>query len=217
VEESTRADGQAVSRRVTEYLLEDTGFGEWTPEMIRTDVDGEVSETHYNACCGRPLSIRHGTEVASFSYDTNGHITRKSTPAQETQLTYDPASRKVAEVRVRPSGGEERVSRYRYDDRGNLLHAESSSGSVDVTYDEQNRIKTLTDNQGRSLEFEYNARSRPTVIRAGGHGELRVSYRDDGEILKVDSDAGRGTALEVTATFQNLLELVRPASVSETF
>jgi hypothetical protein len=48
-------------------------------------------------------------------------------------------------------------------------------------------------------------------------GSITVSYTNAGEIKSVDSSGGRKVASEVTAAFQNLLEIIRPAGVNLSF
>jgi hypothetical protein len=46
---------------------------------------------------------------------------------------------------------------------------------------------------------------------------MTISYRNSGEIDKVESSGGRKVASQVSGAFQNLVELIRPAGVSLSF
>lgn len=79
------------------------------------------------------------------------------------------------------------------------------------------RITELVDQGGQRVTFKYNRNSKPIEITVVGVGTINVRYTASGEIEKVDSDGGRTVALKVTSTFQNLLEIIRPAGVSLSF
>lgn len=212
-------DGGAISDVTYEYELFDTGFGDEGVLRLRTVEDGLETDTRYNACCGRPTSIQRGDELVTFTYDDGGHLVRKTGPFGEKRVQIDLKSQKVSEVHeLGPSGREEHWARYRYDGGANLVEAESSEGKkVTLSYDAKSRIQRLEDNEGHVLEFEYNESSKPVVIRERSIGTLRVAYDAEGEVKNVDSDGGRKIALAVTSAFQNLLDIIRPASVTETW
>jgi len=58
---------------------------------------------------------------------------------------------------------------------------------------------------------------KPIEITDPALGTINVSYTNSGEIKKVESSAGRKIALQVTAAFQNLLDIIKPAGVNLSF
>lgn len=216
------ADKSPISHSVYEYFNKRKGDGEeYTARMI-TDIDGDRTDTTYEES-GLPLRIVRGTENTKFEYDEFGHVTRKETPAEVTELKYDSAVHKVAYVRHISKTDPKDVTwfEYQYDDKGNLLEAVNDQGTkVRLKYDGLGRIAELVRQDGAVLQFAYNRNSKPTEISLV-HGKetatITVHYTPDGEIEKVDSAAGRTVALKVTSAFQQLLDIIRPAGVTLSF
>ncbi|TCK08357.1 CHAT domain-containing protein [Marinobacterium mangrovicola] len=95
-----------------------------------------------------------------------------------------------------------------YTETGQLQSMADSSGrAIELTYDSEDLIATLSSDSG-VLEFTYNKAGKPVRIAERGMGELRVSYDPAGEIIGVDSDQGQEMALRITRTFQHLLGMV---------
>lgn len=213
-------DDKTPSLSKYEYFLKSKPDGEeWTYKLVTT-VDGDTSETFYNECCGLPIIIRRGIDETLFEYDSKGHVTKKITPTEVTELNYDPKNNKVTKVSKYPKTGEKTVvwSRFEYDDRGNLKFAlNSDKRDVRLFYDKSGRIVSMVDQNRRRIEFKYNDFSKPVLITDPTIGSITVSYTNSGEIKKVDSPSGRKIAVQVTTVFQNLLDIIRPAGVSLSF
>lgn len=217
---SKGADGSAGVVSRYEYFNKTKPDGEeWTQRMITT-VDGDRTETVYNECCGLPVIIKRGSEETTFVYDSKGRVTRKVTPTETTELSYDPRAGKVSRV-VRTSKSDKKQTswaEFQYDDRGNLSVAKNSlKRGVKLFYDANGRIKSLLDQDQRRLDFKYNENSKPIEISDPKLGAIRVTYKNSGDIDKIDSSAGQKVAVQVTTAFQNLLEIIRPAGVNLSF
>ncbi len=213
-------DNKLISGSKYEYFVKRKADGEaWTYKLVTT-LDGDRTETTYNECCGLPLLIKHGTEETGFEYDVKGHVTKKSTPSEVTELTYDQKAGKVSKV-VRFSKVDKKDSNwstFQYDDKANLVFAKNSEGKgVKLFYDTNGRIRSMVDQSQRQINFKYNENSKPVEIADPALGTITVSYTNSGEIKKVESSAGRKIALQVTSAFQNLLDIIRPAGVSLSF
>ncbi|OFZ00330.1 MAG: hypothetical protein A2Z97_16740 [Bdellovibrionales bacterium GWB1_52_6] len=214
------SDGKQVSLSEYEYFMKTKATGEdWTYRMITT-VDGDRTETIYNECCGLPVLIKRAGDETAFEYDPKGHVTKKTTPSEVTELSYDPKVNKINKV-VRYSKQDKKDtnwSTFKYDSKGNLTFAKNSEGKgVQLFYDSNGRIKSLMDQSKRRIDFKYNENSKPVEITDPAMGTITVSYTNSGEIKKVESTAGRKVALQVTAAFQNLLDIIRPAGVNLSF
>ena len=211
------ADGKQISASKYEYFMKTKADGEEWTYRLNTTLDGELTQTTYNECCGLPLMIKSGNEETSFQYDTKGHVTKKITPNEVTDLTYDAKVGKVAKVVRYPKNNSKQLhwSTFQYDDKGNLLFAKNSEGKgVRLFYDGNGRISAMIDQSKRQIKFKYNENSKPIEISDPALGTISVSYTNSGEIKKVESSAGRKIALQVTSAFQNLLDIIRPAGVS---
>ncbi|MBC7691392.1 MAG: hypothetical protein H7222_06445 [Methylotenera sp.] len=214
------SDGKVVSSSKYEYYVKSKADGEeWTYKML-TNLDGDITETTYNECCGLPLLIKRGGEETAFEYDTRGHVTKKSTPTDVTELAYDAKVGKVTKV-SRYSKGDKKQnnwSTFQYDEKGNLVFAKNSENKgVKLFYDTNGRIKSMVDQSKRRIDFKYNENSKPIEITDPALGSITVSYANSGEVKKVESTAGRKIAMQVTSAFQNLLDIIRPAGVSLSF
>jgi len=214
------AQGKSVSTSAYEYFIKAKADGEeWTYKMVTT-LDGDRTETTYNECCGLPIIIKRGSEETSFQYDKKGHVTKKTTPTEVTELAYDDKAGKVSKV-SRFSKLSNKVvssSEFQYDAKGNLKFARNSDNKkVTLLYDQSGRIAVMVDQNGRKINFKYNEDSKPVEISDPAVGTITVQYSNSGEIKKVESSAGRKIALQVTSAFQNLLDIVRPAGVSLSF
>jgi YD repeat-containing protein len=215
--------GDSISNSSFEYFLKrDARGGEWLQRLVSTN-DGFVTDTVYAEGTGLPLSITQGGEVTNFEYDAKGHVTRKETASEITELRYDPQVDKVAYV-ARSSKHNPKSSiwsKFVYDPAGNLLFAENSEKqSVRLQYDANGRIESLEDQARRRIEFTYGVNSKPVEIRRVDGTKvqrIKVTYTADGEIEKVESPDGRAVALEVTSAFQNLQDIIRPAGVTLSF
>ncbi len=203
-----------------EYFLKHKADGsEWTYKMTSWE-GSDKTETVYNECCGLPLLIKRGGDETSFEYDTKGHVTKKITPWEITQLQYHSVHAKVARVEKCPKKSKKKCSfsSFEYDEKGNLSFAKNSEGKgVKLIYDTDGRIKSMIDDQKRHIDFKYNESSKPVEITDPALGSINVVYNNTGEIKKVESKAGRKIALQVTSAFQNLLEIIRPAGVNLSF
>ena len=107
-----------------------------------------------------------------------------------------------------------RQTAFRYDAKGNLAYAENSEGQkINLTYDPKGRISTITDQAKKVVKIDYEERfGKPSVVTRPGLGTIKVAYKPNGEILKVDSAEGPTVASQVASTFNNLLDVISPAT-----
>jgi YD repeat-containing protein len=213
-------EGKEVSKSRYDYTTKRKANGEeWTYRLVST-VDGEKTDTIYNECCGLPLIIKKDGEETTFSYNERGNVTKKVTPTDVTEITYDAKSGKVARVAEYPKTGKKEVqwSQFQYDEKDNLTFAQNSDKkAVRLFYDSNGRIRSMVDHKRKRVDFKYNEQSKPIEITDPSLGTITVQYTNSGEVKQVDSTAGRKIAAEVSGSFQNLLEIIRPAGVSLSF
>ena len=218
--------GKVASTSKYEYYFKYKANGEeWTSRLL-TELDGDKTDSYYNEKCGLPDSIIKGKEKTSFVYDAKCHVVQKQSPTELTKLEYDPSAGKVSYVAVynlakKGADGKPALlgwSRFKYDAKTNLTYAENSEKKkVALVYDLVGRIQSMVDQAQHRIDFEYNEASKPVKITDPKLGSIIVEYTNSGDIKKVDSSAGKQVAGQVTAAFQNLLEIVRPAGVTLAF
>jgi len=203
------------SSRYTYFFWHDTMGDEHTRRLVTT-LDGDRTDTTYNDD-GYPVIITSGDDTVKFAYDAQGRVTKRETATSTKLLTYQGTSTKVSQVVETAKGASTPsfVGNYQWDTRLNLVHVTDSTGDdIALTYDDVGRILTMNDKKsGAELTFTYNDRSKPVTITLTGTGTITVTYDANGEIKNVASPEGRKVALQVTASFQHLLDAIRPAGV----
>jgi YD repeat-containing protein len=104
-------------------------------------------------------------------------------------------------------------ARAAYDGYGNLISVSNNTGQhVELVYNDQNQISVIKGIGTGDLHFTYNSHGKPIVMEIPGLGRIDVTYDDNDNIQKAESDSGRKIALEVTGRFQTLLDLIRTFS-----
>lgn len=82
-----------------------------------------------------------------------------------------------------------------------------------MTYDQRGRIATITDQAKKIVKIDYEERfGKPAVVTRPGLGTIHVTYKPNGEIDKVNSAEGPSVAMQVASTFNNLLDVIAPAT-----
>jgi YD repeat-containing protein len=143
----------------------------------------------------------------------------KATPAMRMAFEYEPSNKKVSSVATtffNPKGQKvsTKTTQFKYDGKGNLNYAQNSDGQkITMTYDNRGRIATITDQAKKVVKIDYEERyGKPSIVTRPGLGTIQVSYKPNGEINKVDSKEGPSVAMQVASTFNNLLDIIAPAT-----
>ncbi len=213
-------ENKLLSQSSYEYFNKVKASGEeWTQRMVASQ-DGRVTDTTYNECCGLPTKIIRDRETTLFDYDAKGRVRKKETPSEVTKLAYHPNFGKVVAVeKMSKRTKKVQWSKFEYDAKANLTGAKNSDKkAVVLVYDRNGRINSMLDQSTRRrIDFKYDENSKPIEIIDPKLGSIKVKYNASGEIMNVESDAGRKIAMEVTSSFQNLLDIIRPAGVTLSF
>ncbi len=193
--------------------------GQYFLQRVMTTVNGSVTDIVYHDIFGKPLSIRRNTERVSFDYFPDGLVKVKTTGNMKMEYQYEPQYKKVSDVattyyneKAKPITTKN--TQFKYDTKGNLSFAQNSDGQkIAMTYDNRGRIATITDQAKKVVKIEYEERyGKPSLVTRPGLGTIRVSYKPNGEINKVDSKEGPTVAMQVASTFNNLLDIIAPAT-----
>jgi YD repeat-containing protein len=107
-----------------------------------------------------------------------------------------------------------RTTEFRYDDKSNLVLASSSEGiELRLQYDSRGRVVRIEDQAKRVVRVQYEERfSRPSVVTREGQGSIRITYKSNGDIDKVESREGPDVALQIASAFNNLLDMISPVT-----
>jgi YD repeat-containing protein len=127
---------------------------------------------------------------------------------------------KVSKVLKYPKNQKNKAtwSTFSWDAKGNLQTAKNHlNKAVKLFYDTNGRISTMIDQSKRRIDFKYNENSKPIVITDPALGSINVTYDNAGAVTKVESAKGDKVAVQIFDTFQNLIEIIRPAGVTLSF
>jgi YD repeat-containing protein len=204
---------------------------------VRTEVNSSVTDIVYHEIFGKPLSIVKDDMKTEYSYLDNGFVKTKKEPGRLMTFDYKNACNKVSQVQLQffeeiPDAKDQRKpsqskieklvktvkTRFEYDPKKcNLLTADNSDGQiVKLEYDTQGRIAQIVDQSKKVVTIKYEPKfGKPWIVTRPGLGTIQVSYKPDGEIAKVDSKEGPNVAVQVASIFNNLLDIIAPAT-SET-
>lgn len=186
---------------------------------VASTVNGNVTDITYHEVFGKPTAIRRNSERFTFDYYSNGQVKAKNSDAVKLVFEYDKKTGKVSEVvsnylNEKGKVTNKRKAEFKYDSKGNLIFAQNTDGQkVTMTYDQRGRIATITDQAKKVVKIEYEERfGKPTLVTRPGLGTIKVSYKSNGDIDKVNSAEGPSVAMQVASTFNNLLDVIAPAT-----
>lgn len=193
--------------------------GQYFLQRVMQNVNGAVTDITYHEVFGKPVSIRRNADRISYDYYPDGLVKVKSSPNVRMSFEYEPTIKKVSSVSstfLNEKGQKISVktTQFKYDNKGNLSFAQNSDGQkITMTYDNRGRISTITDQAKKLVKIEYEERyGKPSIVTRPGLGTIVVSYKANGEINKVDSKEGPSVAMQVASTFNNLLDIIAPAT-----
>lgn len=193
--------------------------GQIVLSRVLTNVSGSITDITYHDIFGKPVVIKKNNNRMSFEYYPDGLIKSKEVGNTKLEFTHDPITKKVASVKTIFSNEKGKIvssrqTTFKYDAKGNLSFAENSDGQkVILTYDPKGRISTITDQAKKVVKIDYEERfGKPSIVTRPGLGTIKVAYKPNGEISKVDSAEGPTVASQVASTFNNLLDVISPAT-----
>lgn len=198
-----RADGQIVLQKIVSKITAGPNAG--TTEIV------------YHEVLGKPVSIRHNNELTTIEYSPRGLVKSRTTGGEKMTYKYEGATSRITEVTIVTTEKGKTVTRksnFSYDRRGFLAQAWNSEGQrVTVTYDQKGRVNKVVDQAKKVMNIEYEERyGKPAVIARQGLGSIRMSYKSNGDIARVESAKGQQVAQQVASIFSNLMDFLSPAS-----
>lgn len=193
--------------------------GEIILSRVQTKVNGSTRDITYHDTLGKPVAIINNSERMDFEYFPNGLVKIKSAGNLKLEYSYDSTTQKVSSVKASVIGAKGKIvssksTQFQYDGKGNLIAAQNSDGQqITMTYDNKGRIQTITDQAKKVVKIEYEERyGKPAVVTRPGLGTIKLSYKTNGEIDKVDSKDGKAVASQIASAFNNLLDVISPAT-----
>lgn len=202
-----------------EFWLKNRSDGRKVLARVMTRSMTETLDVSYHPEYGRPTSIKRNALTTSFDYYPSGLVKEKSTATVRMIYEYKNQFNKVSKVNteffdMKGKVAKKRETVFSYDARGNIAEAKNTDGqSVRLTYDQRGRIATIIDQAKKEVQIKYEERTgRPAQITRPKVGTIAVTYKANGEINKVESNDGVAVATQVASTFNNLLDIIEPAT-----
>ncbi len=193
--------------------------GEVVLSRVLTNINGSTTDITYHPVFGKAISIKKNNNVINFEYYQDGLVKSKEGANSKYEYTHDATTKKLSTVKNTVTDEKGKVlsvvtNSFKYDSKGNLTYAENSDGQkITMTYDLKGRIATITDQAKKIVKIEYEERhGKPAVVSRPGVGVLKITYKSNGDIAKVDSPDGPTVASQVASTFSNLLDIISPAT-----
>jgi YD repeat-containing protein len=210
---------EVVNESKHEFWYADRKDGQTYLARVASTVNGNVTDITYHEAFGKPIAIRRNNDRYTFEYYANGLVKSKSTDLSKLVYEYDNKTGKVSHVTTSRLNEKGKVisvhkAEFKYDAKGNLTFGQNSDGQkVTMTYDQRGRIATITDQAKKIVKIDYEERfGKPAVVTRPGLGTIKVSYKSNGEIDKVNSAEGPSVAMQVASAFNNLLDVIAPAT-----
>lgn len=210
---------EVVAKNRYEFWHKQLPNGQVVLSRVLTNTNGSTQDINYHDTLGRAVSIKKNNEKVNFEYYPDGQIKTRESSNTKIEFTHDPVTKKVSSVKNYFFNEKGKVvstllTNFKYDSKGNLVYAENSNGQkVHMTYDLRGRIATITDHAKKVVKIDYEDRfGKPSVVSRPGLGTIKVTYKPTGEISTVESAEGPSVASQVASTFNNLLDVVSPAT-----
>jgi YD repeat-containing protein len=206
---------------------------------VKADNNGDVTDIVYHETFGKPLSILRNGIRTEYTYYPNGFVHTKTEPGRLLTYDYKNTCNKVSNVNIdyfkdgetktaKGKDANRKVSsaksmsvvknvktKFFYDaQKCNLSQAENSDGQkIKLQYDGHGRIAQIEDQSKKLVNIKYEEHfGKPATVTRPGLGTIFVSYKTDGEISKVESKEGPQVAMQVASIFNNLLDIIAPAT-----
>ena len=210
---------QTVANNRYEFWHKQLPSGQIILSRVLQNVSGSTTDITYHDTFGKPVVIKKNNERLTFEYYPDGLIKSKEASNAKIEYVHDTVNKKVATVKTTFLNDKGKIiatrqTSFKYDGKGNLVFAENSDGQkINMTYDQKGRIATITDQAKKVVKIDYEERfGKPSIVSRPGLGTIKVSYKPNGDIQKVDSAEGPSVASQVASTFNNLLDVISPAT-----
>lgn len=210
---------ETVAKNRYEFWHKQLPNGEVVLSRVQTNNNGTIRDVTYHDTLGKPVTIKVNSERSDFEYYPNGLVKSKSAGNLKLDYDYDKTTNKVSVVKANITNAKGKVvstkgTQFKYDAKGNLVSAQNTDGQqVVMTYDGKGRIQTITDQAKKVVQIEYEERfGKPAVVTRPGLGTIKLSYKPNGEINKIDSKDGKAVASQIASAFNNLLDVIAPAT-----
>jgi len=134
-----------------------------TIDGSRTDVSDVTTLTYYNCTtgqyCGQVATTTNALgQTTSYEYGGDGILIRTTDPnGLETTFSRNSIGQ-LTRIEQEPTSGQERETKYTYDDLKRISSIETPDGMVlTYSYDAAHYLRSVTDNLGNRIDYDYDA------------------------------------------------------------
>ncbi len=191
---------------------------------VKSDVNGSITDIVYHEVFGKPITVTRNRDTVQYAYFDNGLVKTRKDKFKIMNFDYKNSCQKVSQVEMQlldvkkpdPKKPVKTImTHFNYEEKKcNLINAKNTDGQmVKIQYDARGRIALIEDQSKKIVNIKYEERfGKPSVVTRPGLGTINVSYKADGQIDKVDSKEGPNVAVQVASIFNNLLDIIAPAT-----
>lgn len=151
-----------------------------------TDPLSRVSRQQFDSDGNRITIINPRTAPTTFGYDLANRLTNTITATgKETSYVLD--GRNLITKITQPSGAQTTLT---YDAAGRLIQSQDSVGTIKYTYDNKNRLQTVTEH-GKSTSRQYDALDRLSQYTDAAGNILQYGYDAVGNLTSLTYPDGK--------------------------
>ncbi len=210
---------EVVNESKHEFWFSERKDGQVFLARVNSKVNKDETDITYHEVFGKPIAIRRNNVRYTYTYYSNGQVKEKNSDNVNLIYVYDSKTSKVIKVTTISKNEKGKViankkTDFRYDAKGNLNYAQNSEGlKITMTYDGKGRIASIVDQAKKLVKIDYEERfGKPAVVARPGLGTIRITYKSNGEIDGVKSDESPSVAMQIAGAFNNLLDVISPAT-----
>lgn len=210
---------EVVAENKYEFWHKQRPNGEFILTRVLSKENSNTTDISYHETFGRPIAIKKNGDKMFYEYYPDGLVKSKSTAFNKMLFEYTASVKKPTKVTIEMLNEKgkkiaTKFTKFQYDTKGNLNVAENSEGQkIELSYDNRGRIVQIIDQAKKTVKLDYEEKfNKPAIVTRPGLGSIKVSYKPNGEINKVDSKEGPSVAMQVASTFNNLLDIIAPAT-----
>jgi RHS repeat-associated protein len=160
-----------------------------------TDPNGHTTTYAFDALNRRVSTTLHDGRQWRYEYDVAGNLTSEVTPTGEKTLqTFDALGRVTQHIEYAANQSIVRQLSYGYDANGNVTSISSGGNTIRYTYDEIDRLASVTDQNGQTLSYAYDLTGNRTRLTYPGNKTVSYGYDAADRLQSLSDWLGRTTS-----------------------
>jgi RHS repeat-associated protein len=142
-----------------------------------SDPKGQVTTYTYDNLDRRTRTTLNNGEFWAYTYDVNGNLLTETTPTGEQTLNVYDALNRMTQLTEKAAGGSvTRQISYSYDANSNVSSETSGGKTISYTYDEVNRVNSVTDQYAKTISYGYDKAGNRTTLTYPGNKVISYAF-----------------------------------------